>query len=570
MLRNRYPGVQPFKTSDRDLFFGRDADIDNLHDFLMLEKLVVLFGKSGYGKSSLLSAGIVPRLTDPAQPASFQFAPISVRFGVYAEGQSFSPLETTRKRIEALPPAADLDFLPAGDSLWSLLKQRQHPGQAQFVLLFDQFEEFFSYPAEQQQAFRRQLAELLYTTLPAGIREQLDRLDADQLRRAVQPLPAKALLSIRSDRMSLLDSMKDVLPAILHKRYELKPLRPAQAREAMVQPALLGQEAPDQPVGFHSPPFEYTPAALDRIERELGASAAGGIEAFQLQIVCAEIEKAVRQGRVPDRDANGLPDVDLADLPDFHNLYETYYRSRLDEIPAAQRLAAQRVLEDGLLTSDPATGEGRRMSVDGRALIGQFAALGLSEELLRQLARSYLIRREVNTVGGFSYEISHDTLVAPVQQAKATRLAAEAQAAARQRIRRLAGIVAVVLLLLIGAVSLTAYAFQQQAEAEAARGEAEARTQEALTAQAAADSLRVEVELRLRIANQALLETNEEKRNSAARNLREREQALIRYRALFGDMPDQIRRVEQEVAQVRRERDRYQDLIDSLTNTLHP
>ena len=110
MLRNRYPGVQPFKTSDRDLFFGRDADIDNLHDFLMLEKLVVLFGKSGYGKSSLLSAGIVPRLTDPAQPVSFQFAPIEVRFGVYVEGQSFSLLETTRKRIEALPPGCEIDF----------------------------------------------------------------------------------------------------------------------------------------------------------------------------------------------------------------------------------------------------------------------------------------------------------------------------------------------------------------------------------------------------------------------------------------------------------------------------
>lgn len=25
MLRNRYPGVQPFKTCDRDLLFGRDA-----------------------------------------------------------------------------------------------------------------------------------------------------------------------------------------------------------------------------------------------------------------------------------------------------------------------------------------------------------------------------------------------------------------------------------------------------------------------------------------------------------------------------------------------------------------
>ena len=56
--QSRYLGVQPFKTSDKHIFFGRDEDIENLHDFIILEKLIVLFGKSGYGKSSLLNAGI--------------------------------------------------------------------------------------------------------------------------------------------------------------------------------------------------------------------------------------------------------------------------------------------------------------------------------------------------------------------------------------------------------------------------------------------------------------------------------------------------------------------------------
>lgn len=484
MLRNRYPGVQPFKTSDRDLFFGRDSDIENLHDFLMLEKLVVLFGKSGYGKSSLLSAGIVPRLSDPAEPAAFRFTPIEVRLGTYVAGQSLTPVASLSRRITALPTAPEMDFLPMqSDSIWSLLKQRQGPGQEQFVLIFDQFEEFFSYPAEQQQAFRRQLAELLYATLPAVLRDQLDSLSPDQLRRAVQPLPVKAMISIRSDRMSLLDSMKDVLPAILHKRYELKPLRPAQARAAIEQPALMGKDDEDSwKTRFYSSPFTYTEAALATIEQELSTGQTEGIEAFQLQIVCAEIEKAVQQGRVPDRDNNGLPDVDLPDLPDFRNLYENYYRSKLAEIPEAQRLAAQRVLEDGLLSTDPATGEGRRMSVDGNALIAQFSTLGMNQDLLRKLERTYLIRGEANNVGGFSYEISHDTLVAPVQKARSERIAAEEGARARKRIRRLAGIVAVVGLLLLGAGLLTAYAFQQKAEAEEAQREANLKTEEAFEA----------------------------------------------------------------------------------------
>ncbi|MCB0840457.1 MAG: hypothetical protein KDD99_27510, partial [Bacteroidetes bacterium] len=212
--RNRYPGVQPYQTKDRDLFFGRDEDIENLHDFLMLEKLVVLFGKSGYGKSSLLSAGLVPRLTDPDEPKYFRFQPLEIRFGNYAGEHSPSPLVSTQEVIKQLPVNGEMDFLQTENpGLWRHLKQKQTAEQNQFVLIFDQFEEFFSYPPAQQQAFRKQLAELLYATLPTDVQEQLDELNGEQIRAVLQPMQVKVILSIRSDRMSLLDSMKDTLPA---------------------------------------------------------------------------------------------------------------------------------------------------------------------------------------------------------------------------------------------------------------------------------------------------------------------------------------------------------------------
>ncbi len=571
--RNRYLGVQPFTTSDRHLFFGRDEDIENLHDFLMLEKLVVLFGKSGYGKSSLLSAGIVPRLTDEDQPKAFRFTPIEVRFGTYIEGQSFSPLETTQRIIDKIPKADTASFLDEMDvepSLWLQLKQRQSADRDQFVLIFDQFEELFSYPSDQQLVFRRQLAELLYATIPAQVRDQLEGLAPEQLRFAVHPLNNKAVLSIRSDRMSLLDSMKDVLPAILHKRYELKPLTPTQAREAIIQPALKGHDDGSWEKDFHTPPFEYTEAALHTITQELTSELNKGIEAFQLQIVCEEIERAIQQGRVPDRDDNGLPDVDLPDLPDFRNLYENYYRSKLSEIPEDQRLAAQRVLEDGLLATDPATGEGRRMSVDSRALIGQFASEGLTDDLLRELAKTYLIRREANTVGGFSYEISHDTLVAPVQKAKAERLAAEERAKAAKRVRRLLGIVGVVILLLVGSIFLVIYTNGLRSDAEIAKNEAEAKTQEAIVAQQKADSLKIEAQKNLRTANEALIEVNREKLRAAEANLSGRKQALKRYKDLFPGQTAAIRKVQNQVNRAQTEVARYTSIIDSIQAIINP
>ena len=42
-----------------------------------------------------------------------------------------------------------------------------------YLLIFDQFEEFFTYPLVQQEAFKIQLAELLYTDMPQSIRDIL-------------------------------------------------------------------------------------------------------------------------------------------------------------------------------------------------------------------------------------------------------------------------------------------------------------------------------------------------------------------------------------------------------------
>ncbi|MBL7817564.1 MAG: SUMF1/EgtB/PvdO family nonheme iron enzyme [Saprospiraceae bacterium] len=427
---SRYLGVQPFKTTDRHIFFGRDEDIENLHDFILLEKLVVLFGKSGYGKSSLLNAGIMPRLMDDKQPAAFQFRPIEVRFTTYIEGQSITPLETMKRLVRDIPREKNADFLSdftdgtsrdnrEGDTLWLQFKQRQTVANGQFVLIFDQFEELFSYPVEQQETFRKQLAELFYTDIPQSVRAKLDTLSDEQRRYVAKPMNVKAVFAIRSDRMSLLDSMKDVMPAILHKRYELHSLTTKQARKAIVEPAKL-----EQGDTFASPAFEYTEGGLDAIIKALTTitteskeTTTTGIEAFQLQIVCEYIEGLVKEEKVPDIDGNGLPDITEAQLPKMAKLYEDYYHRKLSELDMPVRLIAQKVLEDALLAEDTVTGEGRRKSVDRHDLI----QMGLTENLLMDLEKTYLIRREVNTVGGFSFEISHDTLVAPIQKAKKER-----------------------------------------------------------------------------------------------------------------------------------------------------
>ena len=430
--QSRYRGAQPFETSDRHLFFGRDRDIEDLHDFILLEKLVVLFGKSGLGKSSLLNAGIVPRLQDNSQTEGFGFQPIEVRFTHYEEGKSSSPIETLKRLLSEFPVNSDLKFpdrLIGEESLWTLFKSRQTPNGGRFVLLFDQFEEFFSYPAEQQKHFMRQLAELMYSGIPQSVRRQMEGLTADQRRRLSQPMNIKAVMAIRSDRMSHLDSMKQAFPSILHKRFELRPLTPDQAREAIVMPArMIGEE-------FASPPFEFTEdglnAMVDALSRQAGkqqTNSVSGIEAFLLQILCEYLEGLVKNGKVMQRSDNGLPTVTEQDLPEMDHLYDAYYERKLHELPASSQSTARLILEEGLLAVDNSTGEGRRKSVDLHDLL----QLGATEQLISRLESTYLIRRQENTVGSYSFEISHDSLVGPIQKALKAREAEEEKERLRQ------------------------------------------------------------------------------------------------------------------------------------------
>jgi len=84
MKTYRYPGINPFTTDEKDIFFGRTSEIDKLFKLLRVEELVVLFSKSGLGKSSLINAGVIPMIQEKNV-----FLPISVKFSGYQEEGAF-------------------------------------------------------------------------------------------------------------------------------------------------------------------------------------------------------------------------------------------------------------------------------------------------------------------------------------------------------------------------------------------------------------------------------------------------------------------------------------------------
>ena len=473
--RRRYPGVSPFETNQADQYFGRTRDVQDLYDLILLEKMVVLFGKSGYGKSSLLNAGIIPKLSATKSKGEQLFHPIVVRFAAYTKGSTDSPLERVSERLkQVLGPVPDVPLLSGftelRHTLWFQVKARQNALKTRYVLIFDQFEEFFTYPKEQQLLLREQLAELLFTEIPQELRKVWDDLSEAEQEFLSSELNLRVVFAIREDRLSWLNSLKEELPGILDKRYELKGLSDEQAREAILQPAALPQN-----LGFQCHPFSYRPEALTILLQELKKSNAGEnysqqgrIEAFLLQICCENIESRLLE-RAKTGDVNTV--IDPADLPKFEQIYEEYYNNKINELPAEERENAKRLIEDELIGFNDSTGLVFRLNADGRRLLDK---PGISEALLKRLTNAFLLRSEPNTTGGYNYEISHDTLIAPIEKAKKMRLEAEAARKQRRQLQR--GILIVVLAvgLAVGAFVVTAWALDQRNKANEALAKADA------------------------------------------------------------------------------------------------
>ena len=158
MSRDRYPGAQPFTEAQSSIFFGRQKATAELYQLIRQESLVVLYAKSGLGKSSLINAGIIPLARKEKV-----FRPVPIRFLAFT-GKEKTPVETTRERVKMganAKPSFLSQLIEEDNSLWRILKEQQLSKDKKegLLLIFDQFEELFTYPAEAQLHFRRQLAD---------------------------------------------------------------------------------------------------------------------------------------------------------------------------------------------------------------------------------------------------------------------------------------------------------------------------------------------------------------------------------------------------------------------------
>lgn len=414
---SRYPGARPFEQKQSSLFFGRENDIKALYRLIKLRSVITLYGKSGTGKSSLLNAGIIPKTLEDGR-----FVPLVVRFNSFNKDgdTNVMPFETTQLVVRGGKTSAKtfLDrLIKDEDSLWHDVKEHyvRHKGERGLLLIFDQFEELFTYDDRAINFFQEELAEALYTDVPQRYWDALKReqdkgnepLSNEELELMQQPPQVKILISIRADRLHLLSRLDDYLPNILKNNYELDALATDAATDAIVAPAAL----PDEQKLYDTPAFAFEPKALKNILDFLTKNGTEKIESTQLQIICNAIQKRVL--------ADKLSLVKADDIGDLKAIIGNFYADNIAALPLDEQQAARLLIEDHLIFEE----EERRLPLyEGKVL------KLVSAKTLASLVDNHLLRAEPSMQGGYTYELSHDTLVAPVLQARAKRVKAEREA----------------------------------------------------------------------------------------------------------------------------------------------
>jgi WD40 repeat protein/predicted Ser/Thr protein kinase len=123
-----FRGLLPFAESDRERFFGREAEIASLATLVTAPsyRFGVLYGESGCGKTSLLRAGVMPRLWEAG------LVPLYCRL-------HRDPLAALRDEAQRQTGVAPRPDEPIRDYLRRLAAEHS----ASVVVIFDQFEEFF-------------------------------------------------------------------------------------------------------------------------------------------------------------------------------------------------------------------------------------------------------------------------------------------------------------------------------------------------------------------------------------------------------------------------------------------
>jgi WD40 repeat protein len=477
-----YRGIHPFRYADHAIFFAREEETRLLAALAAVYRGVFLYGDSGSGKSSLVSAALLPRAY------KLGFAPVRVRVQPRAgEELVIEPIVRSDDGTDVLPCV----LAPEGDGSSRIVlsiadfeaRVRAATEEHRPVLVFDQFEEILTlFEDADAVASRGRLAEMIVRLLR-------------------EPLPVKVLFVFREDYLGRVKQLLAACPELVDHALR------------------LGAPSADELEAIIRGPFERFPG---RFGRELDAELAerlraalaerfgiGEVSLSEVQTVCLRLwQSSDPAALLGEKGVQGILEDDLGEA--------------LDALPTELRAAAVALLGQMVTsagTRNVISADDLRQHVQEE---DEEIAPRLLDEALDRLERdSKLVRRE-RRHDVYLYEITSEFLVPWISKRSEELRREQERQRERHRFRVLGSIAGGLLVLVALVAALAIWALGQRAEA---REQADKSTSRELAARATT-VLNADPGLSLALAQRGVSKAPTDQAKSALR------QAVLGFREL--------------------------------------
>lgn len=441
LVKNPFPGPQPYRASDRRRFFGREDLSYQLQGRVLANRCVTVHGPSGAGKSSLMQASVIPSLVD-AQRISV------VLVDRWPEGEE--PIRWLAREVYAgFCLGALPEDLSAEDALLMAAKRVARRSPRIMLLYLDQIEQLLaaSRSADVAEAFFGSLNRLLDLPLRA----------------------LRVVLSLREDDLGAFRDCARDHHRLLDYGFRVGPLSVGELTDAACKAAAAGEPPQtwdrEQVRALLLQTRVPGQAATDRAE----------VQATYAQIVCRELFQQRASGDGASGDVEAEP------------ILRAYLDTTLDALGPLKG-SAHHLLEDHLIAED-----GSRTLRTEKELLQAIPEEQLSP-ILEALESAAIIHAEDHQSSRY-FEIGHDWLAKKVldqrrqrereevqrRELQRQREASEVRLAEERKLqrRRLAVVAAASVVLVTGGSALGFWSWQQKRTAEERSVRAEVEVHEA-------------------------------------------------------------------------------------------
>ena len=443
-IASSFLGLQSYTEEQANLFFGRDKEINLLTTLIRTNTLTIVFGKSGTGKTSLLNAGVFPKLRIDNS------LPFRIRLDFRDDSPDLITQIKNVLRSEIDRYGIKVESYPSGETLWEYFHREPIWKTVTPILVFDQFEEMFTlgkkstrFGDKEIEIFWEELSDLVENSIPKKlVAEFLNHPENINYDYKTQKI--KMLFSFREEFLPEFESVKTKIPSIKYSRFRLLPMNGNQAYEVITKTwkDKIDDAEANKVVGFLTN-VDDTNINYDVME----------IEPSLISQVCAYIDK--------ERIIAGSDTISAEFLNKYPKeiILRSIYNEVLDESNAAinknkseadkTAMPVNEFIEDKLITD-----EGYRI---------QYSLSEQDEKIkpgLEVLEAKYFVRDD-----GKSVELTHDVLVPLIKTDREKRRKEIAVAGARKKARRRAFIIIVAALLVsVAAWAITYYTAKDKAE----------------------------------------------------------------------------------------------------------